>query len=96
MTAQGKGSFADFNPEELPFPITTPIKLRKLLCKMLHPDPEQRISAFDICEDEWFIEMEKLSFVYMKKAIIEEEMNHKKLIDKLMCIKFSNRLSKLV
>jgi len=63
---------------------------------MLDPNPETRISAYEICCDEWFIEMEQLSYVQMKKSVIKEELNHKKLIDKLMVIKFSNQLSKLV
>lgn len=63
---------------------------------MLQIDPNQRISSLDVCKDDWFIEMEKLTFKQFKKSIIDEELEHKKLIDKLMVIKFSNQLSKLV
>lgn len=63
---------------------------------MLNPNPDERIDLNEVLKNEWFIEVEKLSFVQMKKMVLEEEINYKILIEKLMNIKFSNKLCRLI
>lgn len=42
---------------------------------MLNPNPDERIDLNEVLKNEWFIEVEKLSFVQMKKMVLEEEIN---------------------
>lgn len=63
---------------------------------MLNPNPDDRIELADVLKNEWFIEVEKLSFIQMKKMVMDEEINYKILIEKLMNIKFSNKLCRLI
>lgn len=38
-----------------------PLKLKEVIIEMLNPDPDGRIEISDILNNEWFIEVEKLS-----------------------------------
>jgi len=62
---------------------TMPPKLAELLHNMLNPNPEERLSMHEVCNGQWFYEMEKLSYIQMKKQIVDEELQCKKLIERL-------------
>jgi len=51
-----------------------PLKLSELIKEMLNPNPDERVSIREILQNEWFIEVEKLSFIQMKKMVMDEEI----------------------
>lgn len=70
------------NTEEVMFR-TMPLQLATLLQTMLNPNPEERISMHEVCNAQWFYEMDKLSYMQMKRQIVDEELQCKKLIERL-------------
>lgn len=73
-----------------------PFKLAKLLKKMLAIYPEDRISIKQVLDDEWFKEIEKKTFKEQKQFLMCEELENKGLVEKLLNIKFSNKLGRLI
>lgn len=73
-----------------------PFKLVNIIKDMLNPNPDDRSDLSDVIKNEWFIEVEKLSFIQMKKMVMDEEISYKILIERLMNIKFSSKLCRLI
>jgi hypothetical protein len=73
-----------------------PLKLVNIIKDMLNPNPDDRSDLLDVLKNSWFIEVEKLSFIQMKKMVIDEEISYKILIERLMNIKFSSKLCRLI
>jgi len=73
-----------------------PFKLAKLLKKMLNICPDERISIKQVLDDDWFKEIEKDTYKQQKQFLMCEELEYKTLIEKLLNIKFSNKLGRLI
>lgn len=73
-----------------------PSNLSKLIKKMLALVPSDRIGIQQVIEDPWFKDMQKSAYKQQKQFLICEELENKNMIEKLLNIKFANKLGRLI